>query len=237
MAKRVGVDKWIFFTTLLLVSVGLAMVFSASAVVAQERYGSPYMYVGRQALWALGGVISMVLLMRVDYTRYNSPRFIYPLLSIATILLVSVYFVRDSHNTHRWIRFGGFFTFQPSEIAKPVLILFLAWFLHTRLDQMRDWKNTLLRAGLIPLVFILLVVKQPDLGTALVLAGITAMMLVLAGMEWKYLAAGFAAMLPGLIALLFMVSWRRQRMLVFLNPNCDAKDAAAAASYHVCQSL
>ncbi len=233
MAKRVGVDKWIFFTTLLLVSVGLAMVFSASAVVAQERYGSPYMYVGRQALWALGGAISMVLLMRVDYTRYNSPRFIYPLLSIATILLVSVYFFRDSHNTHRWIRFGGFFTFQPSEIAKPVLILFLAWFLHTRLDQMRDWKNTLLKAAVMPVLFILLVVKQPDLGTALVLAGVTAMMLVLAGMEWKYLTLGVAAALPPLAALLFWVSWRRQRMLVFLHPDSDPQ----GAGFHINQSL
>jgi cell division protein FtsW len=102
---------------------------------------------------------------------------------------------------------------------------------------MRDLKNTLLRAVIVPVVFILLIVKQPDLGTALVVAGVTAMVLVLAGMEWKYLFAGMAAMLPGLIALLFMVAWRRQRMLVFLHPNCDAKDASAAASYHVCQSL
>jgi cell division protein FtsW len=233
MAKRVGVDKWIFFTTLLLVSVGLAMVFSASAVVAQERFHSPYMYVGRQAGWALAGVLSMVVLMRVDYTRYNSPRFIYPALSVATILLVMVFFFRDSHNTHRWIRFGGFFTFQPSEIAKPVLILFLAWFLHTRLDQMRDWKNTLLRAAFMPVLFILLVVKQPDLGTALVLAGVTAMMLVLAGMEWKYLFAAIGAALPPLAALLFWVSWRRQRMLVFLNPDSDPQ----GAGFHINQSL
>ena len=233
MAKRVGVDKWIFFTTLLLVSVGLAMVFSASAVVAQERYHSPYMYVGRQALWALAGVISMVLLMRVDYTRYNSPRFIYPAICLATLMLVAVYFFHDSHNTHRWIRFGGFFTFQPSEIAKPILILFLAWFLHTRLDQMRDWKNTLLKAAIMPVLFILLVVKQPDLGTALVLAGVTAMMLVLAGMEWKYLALGVAAALPPLAALLFWVSWRRQRMLVFLHPDSDPQ----GAGFHINQSL
>src|SRR5215469_3936846 len=138
MAKRVGVDKWIFFATLLLVSVGLAMVFSASAVVSQERYHSPYIDVRRQAVWALAGVLSMIALMRIDYERYNSPKFIYPVLSITTVLLVVVYFFHASHNTHRWIRFGGFFTFQPSEIAKPVLILFLARFLHTRLDQMHD---------------------------------------------------------------------------------------------------
>ena len=110
----------------------------------------------------------------MDYTRYNSPRFIYPALSVTTVLLVLVFFFPGSHNTHRWIRFGGFFTFQPSEIAKPVLVLFLAWFLHTRLDAMRDWKHTLLRAAMMPVVFIVLIVSQPDLGTALVLAGVTA---------------------------------------------------------------
>ena len=233
MAKRVGVDKWIFFTTLLLVSVGLAMVFSASAVVSQERYHSPYIDVGRQAVWALAGVLSMIVLMRIDYEHYNSPKFIYPVLSITTVLLVVVYFFHGSHNTHRWIRFGGFFTFQPSEIAKPVLILFLAWFLHTRLDQMRDWKNTLLRAAFMPLVFILLIVKQPDLGTALVLAGVTAMMLVLAGMEWKYLALAVAAALPPLAALLLLVPWRRARILAFLNPAGDPQ----GAGFHINQSL
>jgi cell division protein FtsW len=144
-----------------------------------------------------------------------------------------VIFVHESHNTHRWIRFGSLFTFQPSEIAKPVLILFLAWFLHSRLDQIRDWKHTLLRAALIPLVFILLVVKQPDLGTALVLAGITALMLVLAGMEWKWLIAGIAASLPPLAMLLFWVAWRRQRMLVFLHPDSDPQ----GAGFHINQSL
>ncbi|MGA2251344.1 putative lipid II flippase FtsW [Terracidiphilus sp.] len=233
MAKRVGVDKWIFFTTLLLVLVGLAMVFSASAVVSQAQYNSPYMDVARQAGWALAGVVAMIVLMRVDVSHYNSPRFIFPALSISTLLLVAVFFFHTSHNTHRWIVFGGHFTFQPSEIAKPVLILFLAWFLSTRLDQMRDWKNTLLRAAIMPAVFILLIVKQPDLGTALVLAGVTALMLVVAGMEWKYLLLAVAASLPPLAMLLFGVAWRRQRMLVFLNPDSDPQ----GAGFHINQSL
>jgi len=233
MAKLVGVDKWLFFTTLLLVVVGLAMVFSASAVVAQERYHSAFADVGRQALWALAGALAMMVLMQVDYDVYKSPRFIYPALCVTTLLLVLVFLIPGSHNVHRWIRFGGHFTFQPSEIAKPVLVLFLAWFLHTHLDAMRDWKHTLLRAVMIPVIFILLIVKQPDLGTALVLAGVTAMMLLLAGMEWKYLGFGALAVLPGLAALLFMVAWRRQRMLVFLNPESDPQ----GAGFHINQSL
>jgi cell division protein FtsW len=233
MAKRVGVDKWMFFTTLLLVVVGLVMVFSASAVVAQERYHSPYAFVGRQAGWAFAGVLAMVALMNVDSSFYKTKRFIYTALAVAGLLLVSVFFFPGSHNTHRWIRFGGFFTFQPSEIAKPVVVIFLAWFLHTRLDAMRDWKHTLLKAAVVPVVAILLIVKQPDLGTALVIAGVTALMLILAGMEWKYLLAGACAALPGLAALLFMVAWRRQRMLVFLNPESDPQ----GAGFHINQSL
>jgi cell division protein FtsW len=233
MAKLVGVDKWLFFTTLLLVVVGLVMVFSASAVVAQARYNSPYMYVGRQAGWALAGVLAMVVLMNIDASRYKSPRFIYPALCITTILLVMVFFVPGSHNTHRWIRFGSFFTFQPSEIAKPVLVLFLAWFLHNRLDAMHKWKETLLPAALIPLLFILLVVRQPDLGTAMVLAGVTGMMLVLAGVEWKYVIGGLTAMVLGVAPLLYFVAWRWKRILAFINPDADPQ----GAGFHINQSL
>jgi len=233
MPRHIGADKWIFFSTLMLVVVGLAMVFSSSVITAQERFNSPYEFVGKQALWALCGVLAMLFLMRVDYRRFNTKGFLYPALVITTILLVGVFFFRNSHNTHRWIRFGSFYTFQPSELAKPVLILFLAWFLSKRLDQMKDWKNTLLRAAIVPVVFILLVVREPDLGTALVLAGVTVMMLVLAGMEWRYLLGAFAITLPPLAALLIFVPWRLARMLVFFHLDSDPQ----GAGFHINQSL
>jgi cell division protein FtsW len=242
MAKRVGGDKWIFFTTVLLIVVGLAMVFSASAVVAQEKYHSPYTFVGKQALWALAGLVALLFLSRLDYTLYKSPRFIFSALSVTTFLLVLVFFIPSSHNTHRWIRFSDFFTLQPSEIAKPVLVLFLAWFLSTRINKINQW-NTLWRASLIPLFFIALIVLEPDLGTALVLAGVTAMMLFLAGMAWKFLIGGVCVSLPILAYELFGVSWRLQRVRVFerfvAHPICDLKDLkeAGAAGYHTCQSL
>jgi len=232
MAKRVGVDKWLFFTTLVLVVVGLAMVFSASAVVDQERYHSAYTFVATQAVWALLGVLALLVLMHVDVSHYNSPRFIYTALSVTALLLALVFFMPGSHHTHRWIRFGSFFSFQPSEIAKPVLVLFLAWFLHNRLDAMRDWRHTLVPAAIIPMLFAVLVVLQPDLGTALVLAGVAAVLLVLAGMEWKVLFGAVCAALPGLAALL-LVPWRFRRLLVFLHPELDRQ----GAGYHIYQSL
>ncbi len=233
MAKLVGVDKWLFFTTLLLVVAGLAMVFSASAVVAEARYHSPYTFVAKQALWALAGLAALLVLSHIDYTLYKSPRFIYPALSATIFLLVLVFLMPGSHNTHRWIRFGDFFTFQPSEIAKPVLVLFLAWFLHTRLDKMTDWRRTLLRAALLPVLLIALVDRQPDLGTALVLAAVTAMMLLLAGIEWKYLFLAAAAAMPVLAYQLLKVGFRRERMLVFLHPDSDPR----GFGFHIYQSL
>ncbi len=233
MAKRVGVDKWLFFTTLLLVVIGLAMVFSASAVVDEARYHSPYAFVGRQAVWALAGVLAMLVLMHVDSGVYNSPRFIYPAVGMTTLLLVAVFLFPGSHHTHRWIRFGGLLSFQPSELTKPVLVLFLAWFLHNRMDEIPNSRSTLLRAAAIPAVFMFLVVRQPDLGTALVLGGVTAMMLVLAGMEWKYLLGAACAVLPIVAALVLMVPWRFQRIMVFLNPGSDPM----GAGFHINQSL
>src|SRR6202167_26848 len=131
MAKRVSVDRWLFTMTLLLVFVGLVMVFSASAVMARERFGSPYAFLLKQLIWAGAGLVAMVAVMRVDYRRYKHPGFVFSSLGITTLLLISVFFLDRSHNPHRWIHAGGF-SFQPSELAKPVLILFLESFLQRR---------------------------------------------------------------------------------------------------------
>src|SRR5437870_10732935 len=103
MAKRVSVDRWLFAVTLLLVFGGLIMVFSASAVMAKERYGSPYTFLVRQAMWAVGGLVTMLLAMKMDYRRYKSPAFVYSLLGATTLMLISVFFLDRAHNTHRWI--------------------------------------------------------------------------------------------------------------------------------------
>ena len=189
MAKRVSVDRWLFGATLLLVLLGLVMVFSASAVMPKDRFGSPYTFVLRQIGWACAGVLAMVVLMRVDYRRYKHPAVVFTLLGVTMVLLVAVLFLDRSHNTHRWIRFGPL-SFQPSELAKPALILFLAYFLESRTKSIEDWKHTLLPAVLPSLIFSLLIVKQPDLGTALVCMAMTAGVLFVAGMEIKYLGYG-----------------------------------------------
>ena len=107
---------------------------------------------------------------------------VFPVVGVTIMLLLGAFLMHDSHNTHRWIRFG-MLSFQPSEIAKPALVLFLAWFLQNRMHPMDDWRGTLLPAALPSLIFIALILKEPDLGTALVCAGVTALMLWLAGMQ------------------------------------------------------
>jgi cell division protein FtsW len=232
MAKRVGVDKWLFGVVLLLVLFGLVMVFSASAVVAQANYGSPYQFMIRQAGWAVMGMITLTLLMNVDYRRYNNPKVVFTAVAITMVLLVGVFAMRDSHNTHRWFKFG-FMSFQPSELAKPTLVLFLAYFLQTRIHKMDDWKGTILRAALPPLLFIALILKEPDLGTAIVCAAVTALMLYLAGMRMRYLGFALLCAAPVLYYMLFRVPWRRARMLAYLNPEADPR----GTGFHILQSL
>jgi len=233
MAKRVGVDKWLFGTVLLLVLFGLVTVFSASAVMAKDQTGSPYHYMIRQGLWALGGLFALLVLMKVDYRRYNNPRVVFPCVAVTILLLVGVFAVPGSHHTHRWIRFGAFSTFQPSELAKPTIILFLAWFLQTRLHKMDDYRGTILRAAGPPLLLIALILKEPDLGTALVCAGVLLVMLYLAGMQMRYIGIGFLCAFPVLGYMLFFVPWRLARMRVFLNPDADPR----GAGFHILQSL
>jgi len=174
----------------------------------------------------------MVVAMRVDYRRYKHPALVFSFLGITTLLLISVFFLDRSHNTHRWFRVGAL-SFQPSELAKPVLILFLAYFLEARTKAMDDWRNTLAPAAAPVLVLLGLIVLQPDLGTAIACAGIAAFILYVAGMRLRYFAYAFGASLVPLYFLIFHVSWRRDRILAFLNPYADRQKTG----FHIIQSL
>ena len=232
MAKRISVDRWLFTVTLLLVFIGLVMVFSASAVMAKERYGSPYTFLIRQALWAAAGMLAMLAAMKVDYRKYKHPGFVYSLLGATTLMLIAVFFLDRAHNTHRWLHWGAF-SFQPSELAKPALIFFLAYFLESRTKSMEDWRNTLLPAIVPTLVFLGLIVFQPDLGTAIACAAITVCILYVAGMQLRYFGYAFVASLPALYVLIFHVSYRRDRILAFLNPYADPQKTG----FHIIQSM
>jgi cell division protein FtsW len=232
MAKRVGVDKWLYGVILLLVLFGLAMVFSASAIMALDKYHSAYYFLNREAGWAALGLITMTILMRVDYRKFNRPNVVFPAVAITMVMLLAAFAMPGSHNTHRWIKIGSF-SLQPSEFAKPTIVLFLAWFLQNRLQHIEDIRNTLLPAALPSLLFVALILKQPDLGTALVCAAVTFMMLYLAGAQMKWFGVAAVASAPVLYWMLFRVAWRRERMLAFLDPWRDPK----GTGFHTIQSL
>src|SRR5438105_197598 len=207
MAKRISIDRLLCIVTLLLVFVWLVMVFIASAVMAKERYHSGYFFLLRQLGWALAGFIAMLAGMKINYQRLKHPAVVFSLLGLTTLMLISVFFLDRAHNTHRWIHFGGF-SFQPSELAKPALILFLAFFLEARTRSMDDWRNTLIPAVLPTLIFIGLIVFQPDLGTAIACGTITVCILFVAGLDLKYLAYAFIGSLPLLYFAIFHVAYR-----------------------------
>jgi cell division protein FtsW len=148
------------------------------------------------------------------------------------VMLLASFAMHDSHNTHRWIKFGGF-SLQPSELAKPTIVLFLAWFLQNRMQHIEDIRNTLLPAVLPSLLFIGLILKEPDLGTAMVCAAVTFMMLYLAGAQMKWFGIAAVAAAPILYYMLFRVAWRRDRMLAFIDPWKDPKKTG----FHTIQSL
>jgi cell division protein FtsW len=232
LAKRVSVDKWLFGVTLLLVLIGLVMVFSASAVIAKDRFGSPYYFMLKQTLWAVAGIGMMFVMMQVDYRKFRKPAIVYGSIGITTLLLILVFFLDRSHNTHRWVKLGPF-SFQPSELAKPAIIIYLAYFLESRLRDIDDWRRTLLPALIPTLLFSLLIVKEPDLGTAMACCAITAAVLWVAGVHPKYLGYAAAASVVPLYWLVFRTPWRYQRILAFLDPYADPQ----GKGFHMIQSL
>jgi cell division protein FtsW len=143
-----------------------------------------------------------------------------------------VFFLDRSHNTHRWIRLG-LLSFQPSELAKPALILFLGYFLENRTKSMDDWRQTLLPAAVPVVVCAVLILKQPDLGTSVVCLAISAIILFVAGMRLRYLGYAVLTAIPVLYLAIFRVKWRYERILAFLDPWKDPQ----GRGFHIIQSL
>jgi cell division protein FtsW len=232
MPKRVSVDKWLFGVTLLLVFIGLMMVFSASAVIAKDRFGSPYSFLLRQLMWTFAGLVAMVLMMNFDYRRLKSSSVVFTVLGVTSLLLLAVFFLDRHANTHRWIRLAGL-SLQPSELAKPAIILFLAYFLEARYKRIDDLRHTLLPVIVPTLIFTVLIVAEPDLGTAMAICVITAAVLFTAGMKLRHFGYALLAAAGPLYYLIFLTPWRVRRILAFVHPDRDP----LGAGFHITQSL
>ena len=215
------------------------MIFSASAVTAEQQYGHAYIFVLRQTVWLVAGLLGMFALMRLDYHRLREPAVVYTALCLVVLMLAGTFFLDKSHATHRWIRIGPV-GIQPSELAKLVAILYLAWFLDLRrrattsLEFSKgDLVHTILPAVGPILVCVVLIVMQPDLGTSVDIVLIMTAILFVAGLSWKWLLVGLAAALPALFLLIAHVSYRQARMMAFLHPESDPQ----GAGFQLLQSL
>src|SRR5215813_9846043 len=208
------------------------MIFSASAVTAEHQYGHSYIFLLRQAAALVVGLIGMFVLMRTDYRKLREPAVVYSALCIVLLLLVCTFFLDKSHATHRWIKLGPF-NLQPSELAKLSTVLYLAWFLDLKRCSTAtlgfnkpDFLQNILPAIAPALVFFVLILAQPDMGTAVDLLVISTAILFVAGLSWRWLAVGTAAALPAMYILITQVAYRNARLWAFLHPDQDPQGAA-----------
>src|SRR5688572_10878585 len=183
MARKLKSDKVLFTATLLLVCISLVMVYSASAVLAMEQGHQPYAYLLKQATWALLGFLLVLIVMRIDYRNYRQPMVIWALLGVATAGLVAVLFGRPVNGASRWLLLGSLGV-QPSELAKVAVIFCTAALLERRMDRIDEVGYSLLPIGLIVGLMVALILAEPDLGTAVTVLMITAVMVVAAGLNY-----------------------------------------------------
>src|SRR4051812_17586105 len=232
MARKLQADEWLFAGAVALALFGVIMVYSASAIVATGENHSQYFYVLRQGVWTLIGLGAMLAGMRFDYRQLRSPLIAHGLLAVALVLLVAVFAFPPINGARRWIRFAGF-SMQPSEISKLALAIFLARFFERRAGEEGSFWRTFAPSVALTGLLALLVVAEPDLGTAMMLAVICAVVLFTAGARLKHMAIAAAPALVGGVGLLVFVPFRMRRMTAFLDPWA----APQGTSYQVVQSL
>lgn len=232
MARKLKPDKLLFLATLLLVSAGLIMVYSASASLAQELYGQPYWFLGKQATFLAVGFLCLIVLMYVDYHTYEQPVVIWTAMALVGVALAAVLFGELRNNTHRWFEIFGI-TVQPSEFAKLAVILFTADVLNRRMEHINDFRNTILPIGVVVGMVVGFVFVEPDFGTGFVILLIAGVMVFAAGLRYRHLAVLAAALVPVVIGVLVMAPYRVQRLVAFLDPWKDAE----GSGFQVVQSM
>lgn len=220
-------DLWLLFCVLALTCFGILMVYDASSVSAFRDFGDKYHFLKEQARWGLVGLVSLGFASRFDYRRFYS---LSPLLLLGVIFLLAAVFIPGlgirTYGASRWLDLR-FFSFQPSELVKLVLVIYLAaWF--STPEKGRLWAFLLLSG-----IILSLIILQPDMGTAIILALIALVLYFLSGAPlWHFaLLAPLGIILGGV--LVKIAPYRLQRVLTFLNPMREP----LGASYHLRQIL
>ena len=216
-------DMVFFLVTMMLLVIGLVMLFSASYANAYYLLGDSFNYIRKQLIFAVPGVAAMLVISRIDYHIFH--RLAYPLIGISLVLLVVVFFMEPINDAHRWIYIGNLTTFQPSEIAKFALVVLYAHWMSINPGSVRTL------TGLVPSAcvlgaFALLLIAEPHLSATVIVAGMAVIMLILGGLNLKWLGGLIAGGVPaGLLLIFIMGKWDRLmgRVTSWLNPEADAR--------------
>lgn len=228
--KPLGFDKPLFFATLALLCIGLIMVFSSSGVISKDRFDQPFHFFIHQIIGAVMGLILIVGLLWVRKPFYQNAVFIYALILLTLFLLAVSLIMPEVSKTNRWIQLMGL-RFQPSELAKISLILFLASYFDRKKEKL-DELRTLVFPLVILLFYVLMIIKEPDYGTALLIFIISAIMLFMAAVKIKHFLVMTAGSLGFFGFYLFQASYRLDRILALLSPTQDPQ----GKSFQIIQS-
>lgn len=223
-------DLILFITIFVLACIGIAMSYSASAVYAERVMGDSFYFLKRQVLWFLAGGALLLVFHEIDYRFYAGLTKVMLLVSLALLVLVLIPGV--GHNvkgSSRWINLG-FFSLQPSEFIKVIMVIYLV-----KVFSSEATENHLVQL-LIPMVILavmfILIMIQPDFGTAIDLLIVSVLILFVSGFSFFYLAGLFLVSVPMFYLLIYQVSYRWARLLAFMNPWEDR----FGIGYHIIQS-
>jgi len=215
---RRPIDYPLLVVALILMAIGMLMVYSASAIYAQDLYKDSYYFLKKEMVFMAAGLLLMFSVKSINYHIYY--KLTYPLLLVTVLLLLVTFIPGIGHKAggaQRWIGIAGI-TVQPSELAKLAVIIFMAYTMAKKKEKMKNFKIGFLPAiGVIGLIAGL-VLLQKDLGTTFVICLVAFFMFFIGGTRLSYLAAGIVAAIPALYFLIFAVDYRRKRILAFLNP-------------------
>ncbi len=219
--QRVGMDQILLIVTITLALVGLVMMFSASAVVAGKKFDDSWYYLKRQLVWLTFGLTLLHVISRIDYVWWK--RLSFPLIGFIAVLLIIVLIPSITgmkNGARRWLLLGPI-SIQPAEMAKLISVIYLAAYLARKEDRLQHFSTGLLPPLLIIGFLGVLVLREPDLGTVVVLALVTGGLLFVGGARMVHLSTMALCAIPIGLALVLMSDYRRPRLMAFLNHLSD----------------
>lgn len=213
-----GYDYFILIPTIVLLGLGLVAIYSSSSFLAAHKLGDSYFYLKKQVLFGLIGLSLLIMVKNIPVTLYR--RLVYPILVISLALLAALFIPglgKKVGGACRWLTFGGF-TIQPSELAKLSLAIYIAYSMSKKGAAMSNFSKGLLPHLVIVGMFMVLVLLQPDLGTAVIIGCWLMILLFVGGLSLYQLFSMVIVAVPLMLWLIWRADYRIKRWWAFINP-------------------